>query len=80
MAEMGVSPQEEMANPQSMKMFTVETQKLPEDSMYFRALCRLQSSPLELFVPNRPIIWGPLQQYIVGTGKDSVLRVYVLLS
>ena len=31
MAEMEVSPQEEMANPQGMKVFAVERHGLPED-------------------------------------------------
>ena len=59
MAEMEVSPQEEMANPQGMKVFAVERPELPEDFVYFSALCEVQSSPL-VFVPKRPIVWGPL--------------------
>ena len=59
MAEMEVSPQEEMANPQGMKVFAVERNGLPEGFMSFPALCGVQSSSL-LFVPNRPIVWGPL--------------------
>ena len=39
MAEMEVSPQEEMANPQGTKMFAVEKHGLPEDFVPFRALC-----------------------------------------
>ena len=61
MAEILVSPQEEMTNPQIMKMFAVERHDLPEDLVYFRALCGVQSSPL-VFAPNRPIVWGPLLQ------------------
>ena len=60
MAEMEISSQEEMANPQGMKMFAVEKHGLPQDFVYFRALCGVQSSPLVL-APNRPIVWGPLQ-------------------
>ena len=60
MAEMEVSPQEEMANPQEMKVLAVEKPRLPEDFVYFPTLCRVQSSPL-VFVPNRPIVWGLLQ-------------------
>ena len=60
MAEMGVSPQEEMANPQGMKMFADERHGLPKDFVSFPALCGVQSSPL-VFVPNRPTVWGPLQ-------------------
>ena len=35
MAEMEVSPQEEMANPQGMKVFAVERPGLPEDFVSF---------------------------------------------
>ena len=59
MTEMEFSPQEEMANLQGMKMFAVVKHGLPEDFVSFRALCRVQSSPL-VFAPNRPIVWGPL--------------------
>ena len=59
---MEVSPQEEMANPQgTMKVFAVERPGLPEDFVYFPALCRVQSSPL-VFTPNLPFVRGPLQQ------------------
>ena len=60
MAEPEVSPQEEVANPQSMKMFAVERHGLPEDFVSFRALCGVQSSPL-VFAPNRATVFGPLQ-------------------
>ena len=59
MAEMEVSPQEEMANPQGMKVFAAERPGLPEDFVSFPALCGVRSSP-PVFVPNRPIVWGPL--------------------
>ena len=39
MAEIEVSPQEEMANPQRMKVFVAERHGLPEDFMSFFALC-----------------------------------------
>ena len=55
----GVRPQEEMANPQGMKVFAVERHELPEDIVSFPALCGVQSLPL-VFVPNWPIVWGPL--------------------
>ena len=51
---------EEMVNPQGMKVFAVERHGLPEDFVSFSALCGVQSSPL-VFVPNRSIVWGPLQ-------------------
>ena len=47
---MQVRPQEEMANPQGMKMFAVERKGLSEDFVYFRALCGVQSPPL-VFAP-----------------------------
>ena len=75
---MEVSPQEEMANSQEMKVFTVERHGLREDFVYLPALCGVQSSPL-VIVPNRPIVWCPLQ-CVVGTGSVSVLQAYVLLS
>ena len=59
MAEMEVSPQEDMANSQGIKVFVVERHELPEYFVSFPALCGVQSSPL-VFVPNRPIVWGPL--------------------
>ena len=59
MAEMEVSPQEEMANPQGIKVFAVERPGPPEDFVYFPALCEVQSSPL-VFAPSLPMVWGPL--------------------
>ena len=43
MVEMEVSPQEEMANPQGMKVFAVEIPGLSEDFVSFPALCGVQS-------------------------------------
>ena len=60
MAEMEVSPQEEMASPQGMKAFAVKRPELPEDFVSFPALCGVQSSPL-VFAPNLPFVRGPLQ-------------------
>ena len=60
MAEMEVSPQEEMANPQGIKVFAGERPGLPEDFVSFPTLCGVQSSPL-VFAPNLPIVRGPLQ-------------------
>ena len=60
MTEVEVSPQEEMANSQEMKVFAVERPGLPENFVSFPALCGVQSSPL-VFVPIRPIVWGSLQ-------------------
>ena len=55
MAKIEVSPQEEMANPQGMKVFAVERPGLPEDIVSSPALCGVQSSPL-VFAPNLPIV------------------------
>ena len=55
MAEMEVSPQEKMANPQGIKVFAVEKPGIPEQFVFFPALCGVQSLPL-VFVPNRPIV------------------------
>ena len=55
MAEMEVSLQEEMSNPQRMKVFAVERPGLPDGFVYFPALCGVQSSPL-VFAPNLPIV------------------------
>ena len=46
MAEMEVSPQEEMANPQGMKSFAVKRPGLPEDFVAFPALCGVKLSSL----------------------------------
>ena len=59
MAETEVS-QEEMANPQGMKVFAVERPGLPEDFVSIPALCGVQSSLLVL-APNLPFVRGPLQ-------------------
>ena len=61
MAEMEVSPQEEMANPQRMEVFAVERPGLPEDFVPFPALCGVQSSPPFVFAPNLPFVRRPLQ-------------------
>ena len=48
---MEVSPQDKIANPQGTKVFAVERYELPEDFVFFRALCGVQSSAL-VFAPN----------------------------
>ena len=60
-----VSPQEEMANLQGMKVFAVERHGLLEDFAPFRTLCGVQSSPL-IFAPNRAFVCGPLQWQAPG--------------
>ena len=64
-AEMEVSPQEEMVKPQGMKVVAVERPGLPEDFVYFPALCGVQWSPL-VFAPNLAFVRGSLQWYAPG--------------
>ena len=60
MAEMEVSSQEEMANPEGMKVFAVKRPGLSEDFVSLPALRGVQSSPL-VFAPNLPFVRGPRQ-------------------
>ena len=46
MAEMEVSPQEEMANPQGMKVFAVERPGLPEDCLGVGAWLKVNTRAL----------------------------------
>ena len=76
MAEMEVSPQEEMANQQRTKVFAVERPGLPEDFVSFHVLCELQSSPL-VFAPNLPICLGsatvtPERHYASGSRSPEL--------
>ena len=77
MAEMEVIPLEEMANPQGMKIFAVERPGLPQNFVYFPALCGVQSSPL-VNCSESAVCLGSAT--VVGTGGDTVLEVSVLLS
>ena len=76
LAEMEVSPQEEMANPQGMKVFAVERPGLPEDFVLFLLCveCNRRHSYL-LRIADR---LGSAT--VVDTGGDTVLEVRVLLS
>ena len=65
LAEIEVSSQQEMANPQGMKVSAFERRGLPEDFTSFRTLCGVQSSPL-VFAPNRAFVLGPLQGQASG--------------
>ena len=71
MAEMEVIRQVEMANPQRMNMFAVERPGLPEDFVYFPALCGVQSSPL-VICSESSVCWGSAT--VVGTGETLCLR------
>ena len=74
--EMDASPQDEMANPQGMKMFAFERHGLPKDFVCFRTLCGVQSSPL-VFAPNRAFVYGLLQGQAPG---ETVFQICVILS
>ena len=76
-AEMEVIPQEEMANPQGMKVFAVERPGLLEDFVFFPALCEVQSSPVEIC--SEPAVCSGSATVVV-TGGGTVLEVRVLLS
>ena len=78
MAEIEVIPQEAMADPQGMIVFTVERPGLPEDFVYFPALCGVQSSPL--VICSDSAVCSGSATTVVGTGGDTVLEVRVLLS
>ena len=69
-AEVEINSQEEMANPQGMKLFAVERHGLPEDFVYCPAMCGVQSSSPLVFVPNWPIVWGPLHNS--GRHKENI--------
>ena len=77
MAEVEVSPQEEMANPQGMKMFSIKRYGLPKDFVLFRALCGVQSFATPICAESVDCL-GPAT--VVGTGRDSVLQICTLLS
>ena len=55
MAEMEVSPEEEMANPEGMKVFAVERPGLSEDFVSFPALREVRSSP---YLPRICLLFG----------------------
>ena len=76
MAEMEVSPQEEMANPQGMKMFVVERPGLPENFVSFPALW---SAIVATHICSESAVCSG-SATVVGTGGDTVLEVRVLLS
>ena len=77
MVEMEVSSQEEVANPQDIKVFIVEKHGLPEDSVSSRALYGMQSSPLCICAESCDCLRSAT---LVGTGRDSVFQLRVLLS
>ena len=76
MVEMEVSPQEEMANPQGIKVFAVERPGLPEDFVYFPAVW-------SAIVATRPCFESADRlgsATVVDIGGDTVLEVRVLPS
>ena len=68
-----------MANPERMKMFAVERLGLPEDFVYFPALCGVQSI-VATRVCSEPAYCLGSANKVVGTGGDTVLEIRVLLS
>ena len=67
-AKMEVSPHDEMANSQGMRVFAVEIYELPEDFVSFLALCGVQSSPLVFSRTMRSCVQSTTGS---GTGKHS---------
>ena len=61
-----------MANLQGMKVFAVERNGLPEDFVYFPAVCGVCNCAESADCLGSATV--------VGTGRVSVLQVYVLLS
>ena len=76
MAEMEVIPQEEMANPQGMKVFAIERPGLPEDFVSFPALW---SAIVATRICSESVVCSG-SATLVGTGGDTVLEVRALLS
>ena len=75
MAEMEVSPQEEMANPQGMKVFAIERPGLPEDFVFFPTSAIVATRICSEFAD----CLGSATT-VVGTGGGTVLEVCVLLN
>ena len=76
MAEMEVSPQEEMANLQGMKVFVVERHGLPEDFVSFPAVWSAIVAS-RICAESADCLGSATG---VGTGRVSVLQVCVFLS
>ena len=72
MAEMKVSPLDEIANPYVMKVFAVEIYEFFFNLVFFRLLCGVQSSPLVF-----ALMWSTTG---ACTARDSVLQVCALVS
>ena len=74
-AQRGVCPRDEMANPPRIKVFTVERHGLLEDFVFFRTLSGVQSSPF-VFALNRAVEYGPPQ----GQAPGGILYFWSALS
>ena len=72
----GVSPQEEMANPQGMKVFAAERPGLPED---FVSSPAVWSAIVATRICSESAVYSR-SATAVGTGGDTVLEVRVFLS
>ena len=77
MAKIEVNPQEEMANPQDMKEFAVKRHGSLKISCIF-VLC-VECSRRHSYL-SRIVRLCMGSATVAGTGRDSVLQVYVLLS
>ena len=77
MAEMEVSPQEEVANPQGMKVFAVERPGLSKDFVSFSCSVRSAIVATRICSESADCLGSATA---VGTGGDTVLEVRILLS
>ena len=59
-AEIQISPLDNIDSPQVMKVFAVERQGFPEDFVFFSTLCGVQSPPL-VFAPSCAFVCSPLK-------------------
>ena len=76
MAEIEVSPQQGMANPQEIKVFAVERPGFPED--FVSLLLCVEYNRRHSYLLESADCLGSVT--VVGTGGDTVLEVRVLLS
>ena len=76
MAEMEVSPQKEMANPEGMKVFAVERPGIPR--RFCAVSCSVWSAIATRISSESAVCSGSAT--VVGNGGDTVLEVRVLLS
>ena len=68
-AKIEVSPEEEMANPQGVKVFAFEIHGLPEEFVHFRTLCVECNVATRICSKSCVRVWSATG---AGTGGDSV--------